>query len=691
MKTRIVMLVLIVIASLLQTTTIRAQATHPAYLSQMPTVARVKTEIKGSDTAETAARQMGAFLQLKKMIEDIAWGTERRYTNRLTPDEKRLSDEYYAAYGRIWVTTDQKFTALRDYDIDPRFRDELLVKFFSPEFRAAFYRAIRQQPTGLPQNAQPSATNNRPQPNASAGTEAEAYYEQGKKYLEAKEYTKAIEAYKKAIALQPVSAAYKDLGNAYSSLKQYSEAVAAYKQAVRLKPDNAVALFGLGLAYIELEQYENAVTALREALRLKPADADYNHQLGNAYFYLKRSPEAVVAYKQAIRLLPNYPEAYYGLGGTYLLLKQDENAVAAFREALRLKPDFAQASNQLGNIYFRLKQYPDALIAYQQAIRLKPDSVIYLLNLGYTYVEMGKKEDALRIYRALQTIDTAKAQELYGKINKPTTSQPTNEGGNPDGESAGSAGRRSRPARGAPPVRVAPGNPSGPRQPSASAGTGARAYVTEGDKYLEGKDNTKAIQAYKKAIALEPSLGAAYGGLALAYNDQGEYQLAISAWKQAQTLMRFEASDFILLGDAHKKLKQYDEALKEFRSAISLKPDSQLLSYAHYDIGYIYIKLKKYNDALVALRESVRIAPDYVHALNELGFAYMMTAQFPSAVAAYERVIRLKPDHAVARFHLGFTYVLMGKKEDALHVYRTLQRLDKKQAQELLADINKMK
>ncbi len=54
---------------------------------------RVTREVQGSDPGDTTARQLGALQQLSKVIEDMAWGLEHRYTNKLTPDENRLKGE----------------------------------------------------------------------------------------------------------------------------------------------------------------------------------------------------------------------------------------------------------------------------------------------------------------------------------------------------------------------------------------------------------------------------------------------------------------------------------------------------------------------------------------------------------------------------------------------------------------------
>jgi hypothetical protein len=115
-----------------------AQALNPAYLREMPPVERVLSDQQTADTAETAARQMGALLQLKKMIEDAAGPRFFDRRTGLTSDETRICQDYYTAYYRISQSKEEykKFTAMRGYDIDPRFRDELFKRYFSPAFRA---------------------------------------------------------------------------------------------------------------------------------------------------------------------------------------------------------------------------------------------------------------------------------------------------------------------------------------------------------------------------------------------------------------------------------------------------------------------------------------------------------------------------------------------------------------------------
>jgi hypothetical protein len=56
---------------LLAMSDLAAQALNPPYLREMPPVDRVLNDQQTADTAETAARQMGALLQLTRAYEVI--------------------------------------------------------------------------------------------------------------------------------------------------------------------------------------------------------------------------------------------------------------------------------------------------------------------------------------------------------------------------------------------------------------------------------------------------------------------------------------------------------------------------------------------------------------------------------------------------------------------------------------------
>lgn len=122
-----------------------AQATNPSYIAEMPSVDKVMKAMQTSDPDETAARQMAAFTQLKKMIEDIS-GPRQFQKGGLTPDELRVRQAYYTAYWNISQSKPQyrPFTAMRGLDISPKFRDQLIHDLFPPGFAAEYAKLMAQ-------------------------------------------------------------------------------------------------------------------------------------------------------------------------------------------------------------------------------------------------------------------------------------------------------------------------------------------------------------------------------------------------------------------------------------------------------------------------------------------------------------------------------------------------------------------
>jgi hypothetical protein len=73
-------------------------ATDSDYVADMPSVDRVKSEIKGSDPTDTLARQVAVFTYLQTYLARIR--DARNYGGPFTPAEKKLFDDYYyAGYG----------------------------------------------------------------------------------------------------------------------------------------------------------------------------------------------------------------------------------------------------------------------------------------------------------------------------------------------------------------------------------------------------------------------------------------------------------------------------------------------------------------------------------------------------------------------------------------------------------------
>ncbi len=137
------------------------QALNPSYLKEFPAVDQVLSKLKGSDANDTTNRQLGAFRQLKLVIQDLAGS--RWYKNQLTADEKRIYGEYDLAYNKIAQPLN---FPLDGYYGRPQFIDTLFKTFSMTQVRAQWEQlnadfAARHATTGgsgqpPPASSQPS-------------------------------------------------------------------------------------------------------------------------------------------------------------------------------------------------------------------------------------------------------------------------------------------------------------------------------------------------------------------------------------------------------------------------------------------------------------------------------------------------------------------------------------------------------
>ena len=124
-------------------------------------------------------------------------------------------------------------------------------------------------------------------------------------------------------------------------LKTHSKAIEAYKQTIRINPDDAIAHCNLGFAYDQLGFHEEAREAYIRAIRIDPDYAEAHYRLGLDYVIFGFRILAIEAYKQAVRIDPDYAEAHYSLGVAYLLIKDRDSAINEYKILKVLDIDLA--------------------------------------------------------------------------------------------------------------------------------------------------------------------------------------------------------------------------------------------------------------------------------------------------------------------------------------------------------------
>lgn len=202
---------------------------------------------------------------------------------------------------------------------------------------------------------------------------AQALINQAKPLLQSRQYAKAADVLKQAIALQPDSAAaHAHLSIAVLRLGRASEALSLAQRAVQLDPAYAFSYVALGEANLTMNRFDDAIEALKAAIRINPNYANAYGVLGSLYGQTRRYEESLEAFKNALRLEANNADSLNGLAIAQYRLGHHEEGIAAVKEAVKLNPNFANAYINLGNWNNELGRYEEAVDAFTNVIRIAP-------------------------------------------------------------------------------------------------------------------------------------------------------------------------------------------------------------------------------------------------------------------------------------------------------------------------------
>ncbi|HEX6791151.1 MAG TPA: alkaline phosphatase family protein, partial [Candidatus Krumholzibacteria bacterium] len=133
----------------------------------------------------------------------------------------------------------------------------------------------------------------------------DALHNLGQRYQQQRDYRKAIEQYKKAIAMRPsFYNAYNNLATCYGELKMYDEAIAALEKCIQLKPDDYYAMSNLAVVMIQTGKPDQALRFAEQAVRTEPAYVNGRVTYGTVLAMARRYDEAEEQFTAALRLDP---------------------------------------------------------------------------------------------------------------------------------------------------------------------------------------------------------------------------------------------------------------------------------------------------------------------------------------------------------------------------------------------------
>ena len=207
------------------------------------------------------------------------------------------------------------------------------------------------------------------------------------------------------------------LGNWYleSTQRQYSLAINAYKRALELDPDCAAVYHSLGFAYYKEGEFDLARDALQKAIELNPLNANYHYVFGQLledWTELEGAwDRAIGEFTRTIELNPSHIEAWYNRGLLYEKLGDLEKACDDFKQVVSREPTFHAARHNLGVLYIKQQQWEDAERVFEEILEVEPrepDAHYHLAEIYLNrYSDVNRAIDCLQyaIERDLEHLD----------------------------------------------------------------------------------------------------------------------------------------------------------------------------------------------------------------------------------------------------------------------------------------------
>jgi len=157
-------------------------------------------------------------------------------------------------------------------------------------------------------------------------------------------------------------------GNKFLDTGETDKAIDAFDRAVKLNPDLAEAWFKLGIAFALAEKRDESLE------KTEPEEPSANKKPAKPNS-VKAFEKAVAAYKKIIKANEEDHVAYFNLGRAYNKLNEDEDAAKALKEAVKINPEDTEYQTELGAILIKLAQYHDAIAPLKKALELDPDNI----------------------------------------------------------------------------------------------------------------------------------------------------------------------------------------------------------------------------------------------------------------------------------------------------------------------------
>jgi tetratricopeptide (TPR) repeat protein len=171
-----------------------------------------------------------------------------------------------------------------------------------------------------------------------------------------------------------------------------------------------------------------------------------------------------------------------------------------------------------------------------------------------------------------------------------------------------------------------------------------------------------SVTLWRHTIAVTEPNAVAHHNLGLALNEQGKRR---EAMKEFATALKVRPG----MPDAHFNLAEtlfqegrLEEAAPHYRAALANAPG---MADAHNRLGMISLLRGKADEAVARFRQALEVKPELADAHGNLGVVFLHQGKLAEATEHSRRALELNPDYTKGHHTLALCYLRQGKPEQA--------------------------
>jgi tetratricopeptide (TPR) repeat protein len=199
--------------------------------------------------------------------------------------------------------------------------------------------------------------------------------------------------------------------------------------------------------------------------------------------------------------------------------------------------------------------------------------------------------------------------------------------------------------------------------------------ITIGKRAFEEKDFFRAEKMLREALGGGANYPDIHYILGLIYHQWGKLHQAIEYFEKSVDLNPAYTEALLSLSITLNDMGRYEEAKAVYqRASASISPPGEhtrgslfrgKIANLHAELGGLYVALGQNEDAIREYRKALSVAPEYPDLRIRLAAALREAGRLEEGLAEAERVLKNRPGEVPALIQKGILLYLLGKTENA--------------------------